>query len=483
MTAPIAIGIDLGTQQLKVLAVDIAHRRVLSTQQAAVKTIAPFPGAIEHDPADWWPLLCKLSRQLVAEIGSDSASICGVGLSGHMHSIVPLKSDLTPAYNCIIWADTRSEKEAQHISTVASGERWNPSIAAYSVPKILWLKEHHPDVFSDVKYVLFSKDFLRLTMTKVLATDFSDASGTLAWDFRAREWDASLLSDLGISPEIFPTPHESTSIGGLLTVEAASQMGLPSGIPVAIGAGDVACAVIGSGISTPNTLLINAGTAAQIILVQEEPTPFTREHGVRYLFELGIGSRTFVMGALPSAGLSLEWWRTLIGKNLTYGDLDDLAESQLGSPNNPVFLPYLQGTGTPNLIDKPLGTFLSMSRSTDVHAMTSAVMEGVALAIRRSAEALITGDGLANQDILLTGGVSKSRVMRRIFPSVFAKNVLFRKQTDVSGIGAAALGAVAAGEVASIEEFFSTFPFDYQIGDPEPDLEKRFAAKYESYYR
>jgi len=478
MTSPIALGVDLGTQQLKVLAVDVAQAKVLGSCQAPLCNFTPETGALEQNPLDWWPLLCELTHRLVADLPLDIRAVCGIGLSGHMHSIVPLDRTGAPVHNCIVWADTRAEKQAKHVGAQATGERWNPAIAAYSLPKVLWVKESQPEIFARVRRIVFSKDYLRYLMTGTQSTDYSDASGSLAWDFASRQWDKDLLSSVEVSADLFPDVTNATEAGGTLTASAAEMLGLRPGIPVAIGGGDVACAVTGSGISEPNTLLINAGTAAQIILLQAAPRVYEKGQGVRYQFELGFDAKTFVMGALPSAGFSLEWWRNHLGRTVTYADLDDLAQEHIAFPENPIFLPFLQGTGTPYLIDKPLGSFLSLSGSTNTKMMTCAVMEGVAYGIRQSAEALFPAQSLHDYQVLITGGVSKSPTMRNILVHVLGQTVSFKDFTDVSAIGAASFGASAGHQIESVPEFLARFPFDSQETHPDPALTSRYEALY-----
>ena len=483
MAAPLAIGVDLGTQQLKVLAVDLERALMLGSAQAPIHNIKVGPGALEQEPHQWGPLLSRLIRELIERLQLTPAAIRSIGLSGHMHSIVPLKADGSPAFNCIVWVDTRALAQARAINALEDVTLWNPAIAGYSAPKLLWLRENHPEVYATTRHVLFSKDYLRLRMTDKISTDFSDASGSLLWDFAARAWDTALLSRLGIAASLLPEPQDSTAIAGYLSEQAAADLGLPVGTPVATGAGDVACAVIGSGLESSDTLLINAGTAAQVILIQEQPAPYAPGRGVRYLFELGVDGKAFAMGALPGAGLSLEWWRSLLGEQLTYGDLDELAGDRLGTVDGPLFIPFLQGTGTPDILDDSLGAFLFMSSSTDRSLLTAAVMEGVVFGVKRCADALLGDGGVAQRRVLITGGVSKSQIMRRIFASVFGLTTSFRDFSDVSAIGAAALGAAAAGEIDSVAGLLRRLPGDTHAVAPDVVLAERYEEMYERHRR
>ena len=148
---------------------------------------------------------------------------------------------------------------------------------------------------------------------------------------------------------------------------------------MACGGGDAACAVVGSGIADRNTLMINAGTAVQVIELQDEPSPFDRETAVRYLFELGVAGQTFAIGALNSAGHSLGWWRGLVDASLSHDEFEALAADEPSAEDGPLFLPWLQGTGTPYLRDGPCGAFVQLSSTADRAILTRAVMDGVAL--------------------------------------------------------------------------------------------------------
>ena len=438
------LGVDLGTQGLKVIAVDAETRAVVAMAGEPVANLTPAAGYMEQVPADWWAALCRLTRGLLRDQGISAERVAAIGLSGHMHSIVPLRGDGTAARNCIVWADTRSQPQAKALAA-AETRLWNPAIAPYSLAKILWLREHEPDIFRDVSTFLFSKDYLRYRMTGELATDYSDASGSLMWDFGARRWDEALLAEFELPASLLPSAHGSAELAGVLTAGAADELGLAPGTPVACGGGDAACAVVGSGIADRNTLMINAGTAVQVIELQDEPSPFDRETAVRYLFEMGVAGQTFAIGALNSAGHSLGWWRGLVDAGLSHDEFEALAADEPSTEDGPLFLPWLQGTGTPYLRDGPCGAFVQLSSTADRAILTRAVMDGVALGIRLCAEALVAPGALADKRVLITGGVPKSALMRGILCNALPARVSFRGFSDMSALGAVAHAAVAAG--------------------------------------
>ena len=476
--APLLLGVDLGTQGLKVIVVDAETLAVIAIDGAPVENLTPAAGYMEQVPADWWASLCRLTRGLLADHGIRAERIAAIGLSGHMHSIVPLRADGRVARNCIVWADTRSQPQAKMLAARAKAQLWNPSIAPYSIAKILWLREHEPDVYRDMGKVLFSKDYLRYRMTGEIATDFSDASGSLMWDFAARRWDEALLAAFDLPISLLPPVLGSADVAGALSAEAAADLGLAPGTLVACGGGDAACAVIGSGMPNRDTLMINAGTAVQVIEMQDEPRPFNRETANRYLFELGVAGQTFAIGALNSAGHSLDWWRRFVDPALSHAEFEALAADEPSPEDGPLFLPWLQGTGTPYLLDGPYGAFVQLSSTADRSILTRAVMDGVAFGIRLCAEALIKPGKLADKKVLITGGVPKSPLMRKILCNVLPASVTFRSFSDMSALGAVAHAAVAAGISPDASNFLANF--DY--GESMPAADADLTAEYEKSY-
>ena len=481
MRAPIVLGVDLGTQQLKVIAFDVGRARVVGTVQSPVHSRRPAPGRLEQVPQEWWTALCGLTRRLLDELALPAEAVAAIGLSGHMHSIVPLRADGSVAHHCIVWADTRSQPQAERIGRQVSTRLWNPPIAPYSIAKILWLREHRPEIHAQVRHYIFSKDYLRYRMTGRIASDYSDASATLMWDFKARAWDAALLGELDVALDYFPAVQESAAVAGELTAAAANELGLPRGTPVVHGGGDAACAVVGAGIADSDTLLINAGTAVQVIEIQPQPMPFDPQAVIRYLFELGIDGKSVAIGALNSAGQSLEWWRGFLDARLSYAELDALAAEAASLPGGPLFLPYLQGTGTPYLRDEAFGTFVQLSATADRRTLTRAVMDGVAFGIRHCAEALVDAESLAERRILITGGLPKSRLMRHILTNVLGGSLTFRAFSDMSALGAVAFAAVGAGLAADVPSFLAGFDYGETRAAASPPLQAQYAETYERY--
>lgn len=481
MSGKVVLGIDLGTQGLKVIAVCADDACIIGEAAAAVPNLTPAPGWLEQQPADWWRLLCRLLRKLLRQQDISPESVASIGLSGHMHSIVPLRADGGIAHNCLVWADTRSQPQAGSLAAKLQERLWNPAIAPYSLAKLLWLRERRPAVYEETAVALFPKDYLRWRLVGAFATDYSDASASLMWDFATGQWDKELLEELNIPMDMLPPAAASCAACGTLTPQAAAELGLLPGTIVAHGGGDAACAVVGAGISDSDTLLINAGTAVQVIELIDKPTPFAGGSAIRYLFELGVDRRCFVIGALNSAGHSLDWWRRLLNPEKSHADMEALAAKQTGNADAPIFLPWLQGTGTPFLLDGPYGSFVQLSATADQPTLTRAVYDGVAMGIRLCAEALVGEEALATKRLLFTGGVPKSPLMRQILADVFGREIRCRSFSDMSALGAAAHAAVAAGLAENAQSWLADFDYGESSQPPSDSLAEPYRSAYDRY--
>jgi xylulokinase len=397
-----------------------------------------------------------------------------------MPSLVLIDEQGAPARPAIAWADSRSHHHGDAVRAAARDPLWNPAIAPYTATKLLWLRDRDPRSLERTRHLVFPKDYLRFRLTGTIATDRSDASGSLLWDFASSAWDDELISALGLDPSWFPEVLASTAIGGHVARSAAEQLGLPEGVPVAVGSGDVAAALNGHGVSESGGILINAGTAAQIITSSFAPERFQRGSPARFAFERGAPEGAFAMGALPSAGLALTWWSDVLDNPGGVAALADGLDIEEAAGTAPYFVPYLQGTGTPLLRDHAAGAFLALSSASNRGSMTRALIEGIAYGIRHALESLGHGaDG--GGPIAVTGGLERNPAIRRMLPHVLGQSVQYQEQADVSLVGAAAYGAVACGAAPAPGVVARGMAGDTDRIDPDVELTAKYQSGFEAF--
>jgi xylulokinase len=187
------LGIDVGTGGTRAVIVD-EHGRVL---ESATGEHAPFAspntGWAEQDPGDWWRACGEAVRAVLAKADLTAAEIGCVGLSGQMHGAVLLDDRDEVLRPSIIWCDQRTDEECRTITDKLGADRLieltcNPALTGFTLPKLMWVHKHEPQLWSRIRSVLLPKDYVRLRLTGERATDVADASGTLLFNVTGRRW-------------------------------------------------------------------------------------------------------------------------------------------------------------------------------------------------------------------------------------------------------------------------------------------------------
>ena len=207
------------------------------------KTAYPHPNWAEQNPQDWWQAVCITTRQLMNSSGIDNRQIAGISFSGQMQGCVAVDRTGRPLRSAIIWADTRAVNEASSVVDRLGlqqaydilGHRFS---AAYTAAKVLWIRNHQPELFSRAFKILQAKDYIIKRLTDHFVTDHTDASATNLYDLKARTWSSTILAAVGLKEDLMPELLGSTEVAGSLTAAAADEIGLTAGIPVVTGGGD-----------------------------------------------------------------------------------------------------------------------------------------------------------------------------------------------------------------------------------------------------
>jgi len=448
---------DVGTTGNKATLYD-EEGRLVRAAFVPYETSYPQAGWAEQDPADWWRSLCLSTRQLLAESGVRGQDVACVCFSGQMMGMVAVDSDARPLRKAIIWADQRSVAEIAAVAGrieprqvyAITGHRLSPS---YSGGKILWLKAHQPDLYTQTHRFLQAKDFLAATLTGVFATDHSDASGTNLYSLGDADWSPALLDAFDIPRQKLPDLRRATEVIGGILPAVADQIGLPAGTPVAIGGGDGSCAATGAGVIRPGTAYNYIGSSSWIgvatphpILDPEQRT-FTWVHLVPGLFT--------PTGTMQAAGSSYQWARDELAqpeaseaaaRGLSPYALMDLqvAASPPGA-RGLLFLPYLLGERSPRWNPEARGAFIGLTVRHRHADLLRAVLEGITFNLRVILEAFSRqGAGIAA--LRLIGGGAASAVWNTIMADIFGLPVQrLTLLEEATSMGAAVAGGIGVG--------------------------------------
>jgi xylulokinase len=391
-----------------------------------------------------------------------------------MHGAVFLDENLQVIRPAILWNDQRTAAECAEIDATVGPERvraitGNPPLTGFQLPKILWLRKHEPEAFARLRYVLLPKDFIRLKLTGVMATDVSDASGTGAFDLERRNWSEELLGKVGLDVALFPRAFESYEVTG--TTKGTS---LPDGIPVVAGGGDQAAGAVGTGAVVPGVVSISLGTSG-VVFTSLERLAIDPAGAVHTFCHANGGWHA--MGVMLSCGGALAWYRDVVTPDLTFDQLGELAqEAELGA-KGAIFLPYLAGERTPHNDPLARGVFAGLTLGHGRAELSRAVFEGVSFGLRDGYEILKKLTlGLEGAEVRVTSGGSKSVFWMQMLSDVLETSCVSLEIDEGPALGAALLAGVGIG----------AFPDVTAAADKAVRISRRFepsGACYEAVYQ
>ncbi len=484
------LGIDVGTSGTKTIAVG-SDGRVRAVGTAGYPLYTPQPGWVEQEPADWWRAVCSTVREVVGKLPGGASSVTGIGLSGHMSSLVAVDGHGQPLRRCITVADGRGGPEAAWLTSMfgprlerlAGGQPGTSDVA----PKLLWLKAHEPDTYARMSTFLFAKDFVRFLLTGNAATDPTDAGNTFFLDLVTRRWDVELYAEMGLDPGKLPSLVAPTDVVGTITPGASAATGLKVGTPVVAGGADMAASVVGTAAVRTGVVAVTIGTSAQVTTSLAALSAGGAAGRVSF-HPHPMPPLLYLMGSIFSGGLTLRWLAQAFGEEreldrLGSGYFEALsAQAAAATPGSDgaLFLPFLVGSGTPDFDPTVQGTFLGLSLATGRPQLVRAALEGVAYNARECLE-VVRDLGLPVARVHLGGGGSASAVWREIIAGILGLTVHPTHVRDASALGAAALAAVGLGAFANVLDASDAMVvFDDPI-EPDPRAIERYARDYETY--
>jgi xylulokinase len=453
------LGIDVGTGGSRAVLIDGAGQIVASQTVEHVPFASPQTGWAEQDPHDWWRASIAAMRAVLSTDNTNAEEICAIGLSGQMHGAVLLDKYDEVLRPSIIWCDQRSDEQCRKLTEQVGASRLieltcNPALTGFTLPKMLWVKDHEPDIWSRVRSLLLPKDYVRFMLTGDKATDMADASGMLLLDVANRKWSQEMLAAAEVEESILPSLFESPEVTGTVSETAANLTGLRAGTPVVAGGGDQAAGAVGMGIVKPGSVSATIGTSGVVFAATNKPAldPKGRVH----TFCHAVPNRWHVMGVTQGAGLSLRWFRDQFGLlNSTGVDPYELLTAEASSvepgANNLLWAPYLMGERTPHLDPDARAALVGLTASHTRAHVIRAVLEGVAFSLRDSLE-IFKEMQVPVESIRLGGGGARSKLWRQIQADVYGYAVDTVQAEEGAAYGAALLAGVGGGGWSSVDD-------------------------------
>ena len=477
------LGIDTGTGGTRALLIDSTGKEIAAVTAPHEAIRMEHPLWAEQRPQDWVAAAAHAIRGVLSASGATGRDIRGIGLSGQMHGLVILDRSGSVIRPSLIWCDQRSQPQVDFINQTVGPEKIlasiaNPVLTGFTLPKLLWVRDHEPQHFDRVRKLLLPKDYVRFWLTGEFATDVSDASGTALLDVVRRRWSFDMMDALGLDRDILPTVHESTDTTGVISPEAAQLTGLAPGTPVVGGGGDQAAGAVGNGIVEPGIVSCTLGTSGVVFAHTDQAAwdPLGRVH----TFCHAVRDKWHVMGVTQGAGLSLQWLRNQLAPGVSYDALMSEAATAPAGSQGLFWLPYLMGERTPHLDAHARGGWIGLTAKHTRADLIRAVVEGVSYSQKDGLD-IVERLGVPVSSVRASGGGARSPFWRQILADILGQRVATLATQEGSAYGAALLAMVGTGEFASVPEACRATIRETDSVMPRAAESQIYAEGYETY--
>ena len=450
------IGVDLGTSGTKTVLFD-RNGQTVAASTVEYPLYQPFNGWAEQEPEDWVNAAFTTIRDVLEKSQVNPADIAGLSLSGQMHGLVLVDDQGKALGRSIIWCDNRTIESCEEFTRLVGGREElirisaTPALTGFTAGKVLWTREHLPEVWAKARRIQLPKDYVRLRLTGEYFMEMSDASGTNLLDVPHRCWSKEIAERTGIPMSLLPPLLESCDVAGTISAEAAKLTGLCEGMPVIAGAGDNMAAAIGTGVVEKGKAFTTIGTSG--VVFAHSDTVQIDPQGRVHTFCAAVPGCYTVMSASLAAGLSLKWCRDRffqaeiqVAEEMgtdSYVLMNKEADKSPIGANRLIYLPYLMGERSPLLDPEARGAFIGLSAMHTRQDIVRSVMEGVMYSQWQNLNVL-RGMHVAPETMLACGGGAKSPFWRQMMADMYNMPVATLQNTEGPALGAAILAGVGA---------------------------------------
>jgi xylulokinase len=461
---PLLLGIDAGTSSVKAVLLD-PRGNLCAVCQAEYPLHHIRPAWVEQNPEDWWQATCQAIREALSKVQHGPERVMGLAVSSQAPTLLPLGRDGRPLRPAMIWMDRRAESEAAALTELLGAEEihrvtGNRPDEFYVAARLLWLRNHEPDVLKSTWQFAQVNGYLNYRLTGRLTMDPAHAVLLQMRNYATGEWSEPLCSACGVDPAQFPEVMEAASVQGEVTVQAAEATGLRAGTPVMAGTVDSPAAALEAGVAEPGIAVEMTGTSTVVIIPNDrgltEPALIALPHALPGIHLL--------LGAMVSSGGCLRWFRDQFGQpevqaakegGASAFDLLTQQAAQAGPGSDGViFLPYMMGERSPVWHTNARGVFFGLSLATSKAALVRSILEGAAFALRHNVEVAARA-GAEVREMRSVGGCSRSDLWNQIKADVLGLPVLLPRTSVGSPFGAAIIAGMGTGAFPDVRKSLS----------------------------
>lgn len=440
------LGIDIGTSSSKI-ALFSADGEQLFQHTAAYSTIYEKPGYAEQDPNVWWQSVCASIRLMFSETGINAKQIVGIGIDGQSGAMIPVNKSGTVLRNAMLWLDRRSEPQYEMLKQTVGEQKifavsGNPLSPSYITGKVLWMKQHEPDLFRQTYKIMQSNSYIVYKLTGEFSQDHSQGNGFHCYNIADNSWDYDLAEQMQLPGELLPDVYACSDVVGTVTAEASDMTGLATGTPVVAGGLDAACATLGAGAIQSGQVQEQGGQAGGMSIVMDKPFM----HQKLILSAHVVPNKWILQGGTVGGG-SLNWLKREFGQEMKADFFTAVNEGAARIPPGSeglLYLPYMAGERSPIWDPSAKGVFIGLSYDKTKAHLFRAVMEGCAFALQHN---LLTAEqsGVRIDTLHGVGGAANSILWTQIKSDITGKRMLIPSVDSSAALGAALLAGVGVG--------------------------------------
>jgi xylulokinase len=491
------MGIDLGSTSLKAIVYDTEGNAIASGSRRTEKRCpdADHPDWVVWLPEEIWGGVADACRDAIAQI-RDPSHIRGVAVTGMGMDGLPIDEAGQWLYPMISWHDPRTGPQhawwLEHITAEKTfGIAGNPVWAINSALRMLWIKEHEPEIYARTYKWLLIEDFLNYMLCDRAVTDHSMASCTMLFDQRTRDWSSEMIHAAGINPEILCEIQASGAPIGEVSAAAAERTGLAEGTPVVLGGHDHLCGALPVGVFEPGTVLNVTGTWETVIAPSAEPVlkDELRQSGMTIQAHVA-RDRHATWGGNVAADM-LEWYRREYGaaaQQKADADGTDIwrhlmndADAAQPGADGVLFLPHMSGVTCPVVDDQSRGAFVNLTNRTTAGDMTRALIEGLNYQTLDIVTAMEDGLGVSLDRLIGVGGVTRNEFWMQNKADVMGRPVEVPDVEEATPLGAAILAGIGVGLFADERDAWERVYRPGRTYQPREELTAVYAKRFPVY--
>jgi len=447
------------------------------------------------DPERFWLAVCASCRASAKDIADPVQALC---LSSHGETFVAIDSGGRPLAHAILNQDTRATSEADWCQEVIGRKRLFQITGLvthpmYSIPKIIWLRKHRPDIFASTACFVTLIGYILQKMGLPPYLDYSLASRFLAFDIRKRCWSEEILSAAGLRKEQLPVPVSAGTIAGKLNSAAASDLGLSPGTLVVLGGHDQPCGALGVGVIGKGRVSDSIGTYECIVAGSDEPSLSDAALDASLNSYCHVVPQKFVTLAYFPSGIMVKWFHDLLyGNGGGHVSAETVADSHEGdhysfleahAPEGPTGLcitPHLIGTCNPEFNPQARGVIAGLNPATTRSQLYKGILEGLACELSLITDVLAEAAGDFG-DIYVTGGGSRSALGLELRAAFTGRRLHVMKSAEAVCLGTAILAGVAAGEYRDVCQAVSQLVQEATVLVPNPAIAAGYGDQIKQY--